>query len=218
MYKETAPSRLSVCSFAQWLKLFISEYLIKLRAACGAGTDHFDAERCLREREAFGSTIMGWRSSKTIDIYDHTRDGEAVLSVLTNYQHDLSQRNYGPQPTAFSGVRPITYFTKMGSDQWQTLLSSPRLIRTLKSKLPVWCRQYSVKGQRQMQTTDLRQIKAAIFDQAFTGKARVICQVGVVVAIRQRKGQLLAMIKGWGGRWCSVDCVRIECARRRYLL
>jgi len=61
-----------------------------------------------------------------------------------------------------------------------------------------------------MQTTDLHQIKAALFDQAFTGKARVICPIGVVVAIRRRKGQILAMVKGWGGRWCSVDSVCIE--------
>ena len=59
--------------------LFISEFLMTLRIACGAGTEHFDAEQYLREREAFGSLVMGWRSKETIDIYDHTRDGERTL-------------------------------------------------------------------------------------------------------------------------------------------
>ncbi len=74
--------------------LFVTEYLIRLKLACGAGTEHFDAERYLREREAFGLQIMGWQSTKTIDIYDQTRDGEGALSVLAAYQKDLSQRRY----------------------------------------------------------------------------------------------------------------------------
>ncbi len=74
--------------------LFISEFLIILRQKCGAGTDHFDSERYLRERDAFARTIMGWRSSRTIDIYDHTRDGESSLQVLATYQQDLSKRRY----------------------------------------------------------------------------------------------------------------------------
>jgi hypothetical protein len=60
-----------------------------------------------------------------------------------------------------------------------------------------------------MQSKDLGQIKAALWEQAFTGKARVICPMGPVVAVRRRKGQLLAMIRGWG-RWYSVESVRIE--------
>jgi integrase len=78
--------------------LFISECLIRLKLACGAGTEHFDAEQYLREREAFGGMVMGWRSSRTIDIYDHTREGEGVLSVLANYQTDLAQRHYESKP------------------------------------------------------------------------------------------------------------------------
>jgi len=76
--------------------LFVSEFLIKLKIACGVGTDHFDAERYLREREAFGNQVMCWRSTKTIDIYDQTRSGESVLSLLATYQHDLSERRYVP--------------------------------------------------------------------------------------------------------------------------
>jgi hypothetical protein len=68
-----------------------------------------------------------------------------------------------------------------------------------------------------MQSANLHQIKAAIRDQAFTGQARVSCAIGAVVAVRRRKGQLLAMIRGWGGRWYPVECVRIEHAGRMLL-
>lgn len=74
--------------------LFVSEFLITLRLACGFGTDRFDAERYLREREAFGGLVMGWQSPRTIDIYDQSRDGERALTVLSTYQQKLSQRCY----------------------------------------------------------------------------------------------------------------------------
>jgi len=75
----------------------VTEYLIKLKQACGAGTESFDAEKYLREREAFGKTIMDWRSIHTIDIYDQSREGEAIFSVLAGYQQDLAQRCYAIQ-------------------------------------------------------------------------------------------------------------------------
>jgi integrase len=78
--------------------LFVTEYLIRLKMKCGLGTDHFDAETYLSEREAFGSQIMSWRSAQTIDIYDQSRNAEAVFSTLAEYQQDLSQRRYGVQP------------------------------------------------------------------------------------------------------------------------
>ncbi len=78
--------------------LFVSEFLITLRLACGSGTNHFDSERYLREREAFGLLVMGWQSSRTIDIYDQSRDGERALVVLSAYQQKLSQRSYLPEP------------------------------------------------------------------------------------------------------------------------
>ena len=59
-----------------------------------------------------------------------------------------------------------------------------------------------------MQSTNIHHIKAALWDQAFTGKARVCCPMGPVVAVRRRKGQLLAMIRGWG-RWYQVESVSI---------
>lgn len=64
-----------------------------------------------------------------------------------------------------------------------------------------------------MYTTNLRQIKAAIWAQAFTGQARVSCAIGQIVAVRHRKGQILALIRGWG-RWYPVESVRIDYASR----
>src|SRR6266702_819772 len=77
--------------------LFVTEYLIKLKLACGTGTEFFDSEKYLREREAFGKTIMAWRSTHTIDIYDQSRSGEAVFSVHAGYQQDLARRCYAMQ-------------------------------------------------------------------------------------------------------------------------
>ncbi len=78
--------------------LFVTEYLIRLKMKCGLGTEHFDAEKYLSEREAFGSQIMNWRSTRTIDIYDQSRNGEAIFSTLAEYQQDLSQRRYDTTP------------------------------------------------------------------------------------------------------------------------
>jgi len=60
-----------------------------------------------------------------------------------------------------------------------------------------------------MQSTNIRQIKAALWNQAFIGETRVSCPMGQVVGIRRRKGQLQAMIRGWG-RWFAVSSVTIE--------
>jgi len=60
-----------------------------------------------------------------------------------------------------------------------------------------------------MQSTNITQIKAALRDQAFRGDTLVSCPVGRVVAVRSRKGQLLALIRGWG-RWYPVESVSIE--------
>ncbi|BCL84538.1 site-specific integrase [Ktedonobacteria bacterium brp13] len=78
--------------------LFVTEYLIRLKMKCGLGTEHFDAETYLSEREAFGSQIMNWRSAWTIDIYDQSRNAEAIFSTLAEYQRDLSQRHHVVQP------------------------------------------------------------------------------------------------------------------------
>jgi hypothetical protein len=57
-----------------------------------------------------------------------------------------------------------------------------------------------------MQSTNLKEIKAALWEQAFIGGTRVSCPMGGVVAIRRRKGQLPAMIRGW----YPVESVTIE--------
>lgn len=67
-----------------------------------------------------------------------------------------------------------------------------------------------------MQLTTIRQIKAPIWAQAFIGRAQVWCSMGSVVTIRRRKGQLLAMGRGWG-RCYPVESVSIEYARRQFL-
>ncbi len=89
--------------------LFVTEYLIKLKKACGAGTEQFDAEKYQSSREAFGRMIMAWRSPQTIDIYDQSREGEAVFSVLAGYQHDLSQRRsaIGPPLTMYPSEQRV---------------------------------------------------------------------------------------------------------------
>jgi hypothetical protein len=60
-----------------------------------------------------------------------------------------------------------------------------------------------------MQSTNIRQIKAALWEQAFIGGTQVRCPTGQVVAVRKRKGQIQAMIFGWG-RWYPVESVSIE--------
>jgi hypothetical protein len=60
-----------------------------------------------------------------------------------------------------------------------------------------------------MLSTNVRQIKAALVEQAFLGSTRVSCPIGPIVAVRRRKGQLLVMIRGWG-RWFPVESVSIE--------
>lgn len=60
-----------------------------------------------------------------------------------------------------------------------------------------------------MHSTNVRQIKAALVEQAFLGSTRVSCPIGPIVAVRRRKGHLLVMIRGWG-RWYPVESVSIE--------
>jgi hypothetical protein len=60
-----------------------------------------------------------------------------------------------------------------------------------------------------MQSTNVRQIKAALVNQAFHGTTQVSCQWGQVVAVSRWKGQLRVMIWGWR-RWYPVESVRIE--------
>jgi hypothetical protein len=60
-----------------------------------------------------------------------------------------------------------------------------------------------------MLSTNIHQIKAALWRQAFIGVTSVNCALGQVGAIRRRKGQLQAMIHGWGC-WYPVKSLTIE--------
>ena len=60
-----------------------------------------------------------------------------------------------------------------------------------------------------MHSTNVRQIKAALVEQAFHGSTQVSCSWGRVVAVSRWKGQLRVMIRGWR-RWYPVESVRIE--------
>ena len=60
-----------------------------------------------------------------------------------------------------------------------------------------------------MQSTNVRQIKAALVEQAFFGTMRLSCPLGLIVAESRVEGQLRVMIRGWR-RWYPVESVRIE--------
>jgi hypothetical protein len=60
-----------------------------------------------------------------------------------------------------------------------------------------------------MQSSNIKEIKAALWEQALLGWSRVSCPIGQVTEIRRRKGLLLALIRG-RGRWYPVEGVTIE--------
>ena len=60
-----------------------------------------------------------------------------------------------------------------------------------------------------MQSAQIEEIKAALWEQAFYGCTRVSCQMGQVMSVKRSKGQLLALLSGWG-RWYPVEEVSIE--------
>src|SRR5260221_1803447 len=60
-----------------------------------------------------------------------------------------------------------------------------------------------------MHSTNVRQIKAAVVEQAFHGTTHVSCPWGSVVPVSKRRGQLQVMIPGWG-RSYPVASVRLQ--------
>jgi hypothetical protein len=60
-----------------------------------------------------------------------------------------------------------------------------------------------------MQSTDLEEIKNALWEQAYYPCTRVSWGVAQVMAVRKRKGQLLALLRG-RGHWYEVEAVTIE--------
>ena len=65
------------------------------------------------------------------------------------------------------------------------------------------------RKEESLHSTNVRQIKAALVEQAFHGTTQVRCPWGQVVAVSRWKGQLRVMIRGWR-RWYPVSGVTIE--------
>ena len=64
-----------------------------------------------------------------------------------------------------------------------------------------------------MQSTDLEEIKTAIFEQAYHPCTRVRWGVAQVMAAKRSKEQLLVQLRG-RSRWYPADAVTIERPRR----
>jgi hypothetical protein len=60
-----------------------------------------------------------------------------------------------------------------------------------------------------MQSTDLEEIKAALWDQASHPCTRVSWGVAQVMAVKKSRGQLLVLLRG-RSRWHPVEAVTIE--------
>lgn len=60
-----------------------------------------------------------------------------------------------------------------------------------------------------MQSTDLEEIKAALWEQASHPCTRVKWGVAQVMAVRRHKGHLLVLLRGRGS-WHPVEAVTIE--------
>jgi hypothetical protein len=60
-----------------------------------------------------------------------------------------------------------------------------------------------------MQSTDLEEIKTALWEQAFHPCTRVKWGVAQVMAARKSRGQLLVLLRGQK-RWHPADAVTIE--------
>lgn len=59
-----------------------------------------------------------------------------------------------------------------------------------------------------MQSTDLEEIKAALWEQASHPCTQVRWGVAQVMGVKKSKGHLLMLLKGWS-RWYAVDAVSI---------
>ncbi len=129
--------------------LFVSEFLITLRLACGSGTNRFDAERYLREREAFGLLVMGWQSPRTIDIYDQSRDGESALALLSAYQQKLSQRSYLPELPCDATIDQVQKEPPQRCDQGTSLTSNGETLWVHDAETLDWIKKMQQQSQRE---------------------------------------------------------------------
>lgn len=64
-----------------------------------------------------------------------------------------------------------------------------------------------------MQSTDLEEIKGALFEQAFHSCTQVRWGAAQVMSVKKRRGHLLALLRG-RSRWYEVDAVTIERPKR----
>jgi hypothetical protein len=64
-----------------------------------------------------------------------------------------------------------------------------------------------------MQSTDLEEIKAALWEQAYHQCTQVRWGEAQVMSVKRSKGQLLALLRG-RPRWYSVSAVTIERPRQ----
>ncbi|MBO0795225.1 MAG: hypothetical protein J2P36_30380 [Ktedonobacteraceae bacterium] len=64
-----------------------------------------------------------------------------------------------------------------------------------------------------MQSTDLEEIKAALWEQAYHPCTQVKWGAAQVMAVRESRGQLRVLLRGQS-RWYLVDAVTIERPRR----
>ncbi|MBV9258231.1 MAG: hypothetical protein JO215_09450 [Ktedonobacteraceae bacterium] len=60
-----------------------------------------------------------------------------------------------------------------------------------------------------MQSTDIEEIKAALWEQAYHSCTQVKWGVAQVMAVRRNRGQLQAQLRGWSG-FRPVESVSIE--------
>jgi hypothetical protein len=60
-----------------------------------------------------------------------------------------------------------------------------------------------------MQSTDLEEIKAALWEQAFHPCTRVRWGIAQVMAVKRSKGHLRALLRGQN-RWYPIESVTIE--------
>src|SRR6266487_388422 len=70
-------------------------------------------------------------------------------------------------------------------------------------------KRFGVHEEGAMQSTQIEEIKAALWEQAFHGCTQAKCPPGPGTAARHRKGLLVALLRGRGRRY-PVEAVTIE--------
>src|SRR6266536_881984 len=98
------------------------------------------------------------------------------------------------------------------SPQRSWLICTPSSVRQRRTPLCLLSRDPrppQTEKEAAMQSTDLEEIKAALWEQASHPCTRVSWGVAQVMAVRSNKGQLLVLLRG-RPRWHPVEAVTIE--------